>query len=54
MKEVVVAAPRAISRGDFNLDGLAATYIDFADIGRMFHCLDHPDPGVKKMVLLLD
>ncbi|MFA6506431.1 MAG: alcohol dehydrogenase catalytic domain-containing protein [Treponemataceae bacterium] len=41
-----------MSRNEFNLDGIATTFIDFDDIDRMFHYMDHPDPNVKKMVLL--
>ena len=42
------------ARGDFDVDGIATTFIRFNDIGRMFRYMDIPDPTVKKMVLLFD
>ena len=38
----------------FNLAGIATTFIRFAEIEKMFYYMDHPDPTVKKMVVLFD
>jgi L-gulonate 5-dehydrogenase len=43
-----------LARGEFNLDGLVTTFIEFSEIDRMFHYLNNPEPEVKKMVVLFD
>lgn len=43
-----------LARGEFNLDGLVTTFIEFSEIDRMFHYLNNPAPEVKKMVVLFD
>ncbi|HCM28064.1 MAG: chlorophyll synthesis pathway protein BchC [Treponema sp. GWB1_62_6] len=43
-----------MANNGFNLDGIATTFINFNEIDRMFDYMDHPDPKVKKMVLLFD
>jgi L-gulonate 5-dehydrogenase len=39
---------------DFNLDGIATNFIKFSNIQEVFDHMDHPDPSVKKMVILFD
>lgn len=38
----------------FNLEGMATTFIKLNDIARVFDYMDHPDPSVKKMVVIFD
>ncbi|MBS3975492.1 MAG: alcohol dehydrogenase catalytic domain-containing protein [Syntrophomonadaceae bacterium] len=42
------------ARNEFNLDGIATTFIKFSEIDKMFYYMDHPDPKVKKMLVLFD
>lgn len=42
------------ARHEFTLDGIATTFIKFSEIGKVFYYMDHPDPEVKKMVVLFD
>lgn len=42
------------ARNEFNLEGIATTFIKFSEISKMFYHMDHPDPKVKKMVILFD
>ena len=39
---------------DFNLEGIATHFIPFSNIQEVFDHMDHPDPSVKKMVILFD
>jgi L-gulonate 5-dehydrogenase len=43
-----------MSQNEFNLDGIATTFINFSDIDKMFYYMDNPNPSVKKMVILFD
>ena len=38
--------------GKFNLKGLATTFIPLREVDKVFHFMNHPDPGVKKMVIM--
>lgn len=38
----------------FDTRGIATTFIKFSEIDKVFHYMDHPDPEVKKMVILFD
>lgn len=38
----------------FNTDGIATTFIKFSEIEKVFEYMDHPQPDVKKMVILFD
>ena len=38
----------------FNLEGIATHFIPFSRIGEVFDKIEHPDPSVKKMVILFD
>jgi L-gulonate 5-dehydrogenase len=38
----------------FNLDGIATDFIPFREIDKMFYNMDHPNPKVKKMVILFE
>ncbi|VBB07294.1 Hypothetical protein LUCI_2538 [Lucifera butyrica] len=42
------------ARHAFNLNGIATTFIPFNEIEKMFYYMDHPDPKVKKMVVLFE
>lgn len=39
---------------DFKLEGIATNFIKFSNIQEVFDHMDHPDPSVKKMVILFD
>ncbi len=39
---------------DFNLTGIATHFIKFSNIQEVFDHMEHPDPSVKKMVILFD
>lgn len=38
----------------FNLEGIATDFIKFSEIDKMFYNMDHPNPKVKKMVILFE
>lgn len=38
----------------YNLEGIATTFIKLSEVDKLFYLMDHPDPSVKKMVLLFD
>lgn len=39
---------------DFQLEGIATTFIKFSEIEKVFEHMDKPDPSVKKMVILFE
>ena len=39
---------------DFILEGVATTFIKFSEIDKVFEYMSHPNPAVKKMVILFD
>jgi L-gulonate 5-dehydrogenase len=39
---------------DFDLEGIATTFIKFSEIEKVFGHMDKPDPSVKKMVILFE
>lgn len=43
-----------MAAGAFQLDGVATTFIQFSNISRVFDYMKHPEPTVKKMVILFD
>lgn len=45
---------RLFSEKKFNLDGLVTQVIKFSHIDEVFYHMDHPDPSVKKMVVVFD
>ncbi len=49
-------APTAqnMADGKYRLEGLATTFIKFSEIDRVFVNMIHPDPAVKKTVILFD
>lgn len=47
-------AAQKMADGVYNLNGLATNYIPFSNIAEVFEHLEHPDPNVKKMVILFD
>ncbi|MTI58989.1 MAG: zinc-binding dehydrogenase [Firmicutes bacterium] len=38
----------------YNLDGIVTDFIKFNQIDKVFYNMDHPDPKIKKMVILFD
>ena len=38
----------------FDTRGIATTFIKFSEIEKVFHYMDHPEPEVKKMVILFE
>jgi L-gulonate 5-dehydrogenase len=45
---------RHMENHDFKLAGIATNFIKFSNIQEVFDHMDHPDPAVKKMVVLFD
>ena len=43
-----------MENNDFNLNGIATNIIKFSNIQEVFNKMDHPDPAVKKIVILFD
>lgn len=43
-----------MEKGELVTEGIAAAFIKFSEIEKLFHLMDHPDPAAKKMVLLFD
>lgn len=43
-----------MAAGAFQLGGIATTFIPFSDISRVFNYMEHPEPAVKKMIILFD
>jgi L-gulonate 5-dehydrogenase len=40
--------------GKYRLEGLATTFVKFSEIDKVFENILHPDPSVKKTVILFD
>ena len=40
--------------GKYQLEGLATTFVPFSQIEKVFQNMEHPDPAVKKTVILFD
>lgn len=45
---------KAIENNEYELKGIATTFIKLSEIEKVFHYMDHPDSQVKKMVILFD
>lgn len=43
-----------MAAGLYNLNGLATTFVKFSEIEKVFANMEHPDPAVKKTVILFD
>lgn len=43
-----------MENGDFNLEGIATTFVKFSEIEKVFDLIQNPDPQVKKIVILFD
>ena len=43
-----------MAKGLYQLEGLATTFVPFSEIDRVFRNMLHPDPKVKKTVILFD
>ena len=43
-----------MAEGKYHMEGLATTFIKFSEIDKVFDYIVHPDPEVKKMVILFD
>lgn len=48
------AVARNMAEGKYKLDGLATTFIKFSEIEKVFENMEHPDPRVKKTVIMFD
>ena len=44
----------AFANKAFKLEGVATDFIKFSEVDKVFYNMDHPDPKVKKMVVLFD
>ncbi len=45
---------KKFGEGKFQLEGIATDFIKFSEIDKVFYNMEHPDPKVKKMVILFD
>ena len=45
---------RKMAEGRYHMEGLATTFVPFGEIDRVFENIVHPDPEVKKTVILFD
>lgn len=43
-----------MAEGKYNMDELVSHYIPFSKIDEVFYHIDHPNPSVKKMVIVFD
>ena len=43
-----------MAEGKYQLEGLATTFVTFSQIEKVFQNMEHPDPAVKKTVILFD
>ena len=43
-----------MAEGKYQLEGLATTFVPFSQIEKVFQNMEHPDPAVKKTVILFD
>ncbi len=43
-----------MAEGKYRLEGLATTFVTFSEIEKVFNNMTHPDPAVKKTVILFD
>ena len=53
-QDAFVPTIERMERGEYNLDGIATTFIKFSEIEKVFYLMDHPDESAKKMVILFD
>lgn len=40
--------------GQYRMEGLATTFVKFSEIDKVFENILHPDPSIKKTVILFD
>ena len=45
---------RKMAEGKYHMEGLATTFVKFSEIDKVFENIVHPDPAVKKTVILFD
>lgn len=43
-----------MAAGQYRMEGLATTFVKFSEIDKVFENIVHPDPSVKKTVILFD
>ena len=43
-----------MAAGQYRMEGLATTFVKFSEIDKVFENILHPDPSVKKTVILFD
>lgn len=49
-----VPTARKLAQGKYHMEGLATTFVKFSEIHKVFENILHPDPSVKKTVILFD
>lgn len=45
---------KKMAGGEYRMEGLATTFVKFSEIDQVFENIVHPDPSVKKTVILFD
>ena len=43
-----------MAAGQYRMEGLATTFVKFSEIDKVYENILHPDPSVKKTVILFD
>ena len=49
-----VPTAQKMAEGKYHMEGLATTFVKFSEIEKVFNNIVHPDPAVKKTVILFD
>jgi L-gulonate 5-dehydrogenase len=49
-----IPTARKMAENKYRLEGLATTFIKFSEIEKVFNNMEHPDPSVKKTVIIFD
>lgn len=49
-----VPTAQKMAEGKYRLEGLATTFVKFSEIHKIFENMEHPDPRIKKTVILFD
>ena len=49
-----VPTAQKMAEGKYHMEGLATTFVKFSEIEKVFDNIVHPDPAVKKTVILFD
>ena len=49
-----IPTAQKMAEGKYHMEGLATTFVKFSEIEKVFNNIVHPDPAVKKTVILFD